>query len=165
MASGDEKEWRVVTTDRSSHTGQWSQWSQWSLVKVMLDAGLLMMFASWHLPSARHHQPVRAVSACQHQTEKLCEFLKFWHRYTSIFTIFRILRVSSFLLIRPSIWRGFADNYLKFRRKDYVQKTFENSALWYLEVWSAMLSTRKRCKEAFSEYWSTLSITVTIGEL
>ena len=90
---------------------------------------------------------------------------QFWHRHTLIFTIFRILRVSSFLLIRPSIWRGFADNYLKFRRKDYVQKTFENSALWYLEVWSAMLSTRIRFKEAFSEHRCTLSIAVTIGEL
>ena len=36
MASGDEKEWRVVTTDRSSHTGQWSQWS---LVPGESDAG------------------------------------------------------------------------------------------------------------------------------
>ena len=120
MESGDEKEWRVVTTDRSSHTGHWSQCSG-PLVPGESDAGaglLLMMFASWHLLSARHHQP-----ACQHQTEKLGEFINFdidAHQYSLY---------SEFLLISPSIWRIFADNYPKFSRKDYIQMPSEHSAL------------------------------------
>ena len=75
-------EWRWKGVESGDNWPQFPHWPvvpvvPWSLVKVMLDAGLLMMFASWHLPSARHHQPVRAVSACQHQTEKLCKFRNF----------------------------------------------------------------------------------------
>ena len=92
------------------------------LVPGESDAGaglLLMMFASWHLLSARHHQP-----ACQHQTEKLGEFINFdidAHQYSLY---------SEFFLISPSIWRIFADNYPKFSRKDYIQMPSEHSALW-----------------------------------
>ena len=163
-------EWRWKGVESGDN---WPQFPHWPVVPVVpvvpgeSDAGcwtaddvcLLAFTLSSPPPASARHV---SLSTPDRETMQVPQF---WHRHTSIFTIFRILRAPSLLLIRPSIWRRFADNYLKFRRKDYVQKTFENSALWYLEVWSAMLSTRKRCKEAFSEYRSTLCIAVTFGEL